>query len=145
MQSDALLRATLDLDADAVASGIEKIHSEYTSVIKYNDENSLSSVLTLAYLSSMKWYFRPVREMPTVRGFADFVFIPKPRYAIDYPALVVELKWNDKASTAMQQIKERRYTDALQQYTGNILLIGINYDKTNKTHTCVIEQMQKES
>lgn len=143
MQSDALLRATLDLDADAVASGIEKIHCEYASIIKYNDENSLSSVLTLAYLSSMKWYFRPVREMPTGRGFADFVFIPKPRYAIDYPALVVELKWNDKASTALQQIKERRYTDALQQYTGNILLVGINYDKTNKTHTCAIEEIQK--
>ena len=145
MQSDALLMATLDLDADAVASGIEKIHSEYASIIKYNDENSLSSVLTIAYLSSMKQYFRPVRELPTGRGFADFVFIPKPRYAIDYPALVVELKWNEKASTAMQQIKERRYTDALRQYTGNILLVGINYDKTNKTHTCVIEQIQKES
>ncbi len=145
MQSDALLMATLDLDADAVASGIEKIHSEYASIIKYNDENSLSSVLTIAYLSSMKHYFRPVRELPTGRGFADFVFIPKPRYAIDYPALVVELKWNEKASTALQQIKERRYTDALRQYTGNILLVGINYDKTNKTHTCVIEQIQKES
>ncbi len=143
MQSDALLRATLDLDAEAVASGIEKIHSEYASVIKYNDENSLSSVLTIAYLSSMQWYFRPVRELPTGRGFADFVFVPKPRYAEDYPALVVELKWNEKASTALQQIKERRYTDSLMQYTGDILLVGINYDKANKTHTCVIEEMQK--
>ncbi len=143
MQSDALLRATIDLDAEAVASGIEKIHSEYASVIKYNDENSLSSVLTIAYLSSMNRYFRPVRELPTGRGFADFVFVPKPRYAEDYPALVVELKWNEKASTALQQIKERRYTDSLMQYTGNILLVGINYDKANKTHTCVIEEMQK--
>ena len=145
MQSDALLRSTLDLDAAAVASGIEKIHSEYASVIKYHDENSLSSVLTIAYLSSMQWYFRPVRELPTGRGFADFVFIPKPRYAADYPALVVELKWNEKASTALQQIKEKHYTDSLLQYTGNILLVGINYDKTNKTHTCVIEEMQKEA
>ena len=96
MQSDALFRSTLDLDAEAVASGIEKIHSEYASVIKYHDENSLSSVLTIAYLSSMQWYFRPVRELPTGRGFADFVFIPKPRYAADYPALVVELKWKKK-------------------------------------------------
>ena len=144
MQSDALLRSTLDLDAEAVASGIEKIHSEYASVIKYHDENSLSSVLTIAYLSSMQWYFRPVRELATGRGFADFVFIPKPRYAADYPALVVELKWNERASTALQQIKEKHYTDSLLQYTGKILLVGINYDKTNKTHTCVIEEMQKE-
>ncbi len=144
MQSDVLLRATLDLDAETVASGIEKIHSEYASVIKYNDENSLSSVLTIAYLSSMNRYFRPVRELPAGRGFADFVFIPKPRYASDYPALVVELKWNQKASTALQQIKEKHYTDSLLQYTGNILLVGINYDKTNKTHTCVIEEIQKD-
>ncbi len=144
MQSDALLRSTLDLDAEAVASGIEKIHSEYASVIKYHDENSLSSVLTIAYLSSMQWYFRPVRELPAGRGFADFVFIPKPRYAADYPALVVELKWNEKASTALQQIKEKHYTDSLLQYTGSILLVGINYNKTNKTHTCIIEEMQKE-
>ena len=145
LQSDALLQATLDLDAEAVASGIEKIHSEYASVIKYNDENSLSSVLTLAYLSSMQWYVRPVRELPTGRGFADFVFIPKPRYAADYPALVVELKWNQKASTALEQIKEKRYTDSLLRYTGDILLVGINYDKTSKTHTCVIEELQKEA
>ena len=144
-QSDALLQATLDLDTEAVASGIEKIHSEYASVIKYNDENSLSSVLTLAYLSSMQWYFRPVRELPTGRGFADFVFIPKPRYAADYPALVVELKWNRKASTALEQIKEKHYTDSLLRYTGDILLVGINYDKTSKTHTCVIEELQKEA
>ena len=144
-QSDALLQATLDLDTEAVASGIEKIHSEYASVIKYNDENSLSSVLTLAYLSSMQWYFRPVRELPTGRGFADFVFIPKPRYAADYPALVVELKWNQKASTALQQIKEKHYTDSLLRYTGDILLVGINYDKASKTHTCVIEELQKEA
>ncbi len=144
-QSDALLQATLDLDAKAVASGIEKIHSEYASVIKYNDENSLSSVLTLAYLSSMQWYFRPVRELPTGRGFADFVFIPKPHYAADYPALVIELKWNRKASTALEQIKEKRYTDSLLRYTGDILLVGINYDKTSKTHTCVIEELQKEA
>ncbi len=144
MQSDALLRATLDLDAEAVASGIEKIHSEYASVIRYNDEKSLSSVLTLAYLSSMQWYFRPVRELPTGRGFADFVYVPKPRFAADFPALVVELKWNEKASTALQQIKERHYTDSLLQYTGDIILVGISYDKKSKQHTCVIEELDKE-
>ncbi len=145
MQSDELLNATLDLDAEAVAAGIEKIHSEYTSVIRYNDENSLSSVLTIAYLSSMRYYFRPVRELPTGRGFADFVFIPKPRFTSRYPALVVELKWNEKASTALQQIKERHYTDSLLRYTGDILLVGINYDKKSKQHTCVIEELQKDN
>lgn len=66
------------MDGDAVAKEIEKIHREYVSVIQYNNENSLSSVLSIAYLSAMQYYFKPIREFPAGRGFADFVFIPKP-------------------------------------------------------------------
>lgn len=77
------------------------------STIEYNDENSLSSVLTIAYLSSMEYYFKPIRELPSGRGFADFVFIPKPTYSTTYPALLVELKWNHNAYTAINQIKEK--------------------------------------
>lgn len=138
--SQNLLEATLDMDAEAVAQYIEEIHSEYASVIQYHDENSLSSVLALGYLSAMEYYFKPVRELPTGRGFADFVFLPKPEYIDSYPALVVELKWNKSAETALQQIKEKQYPASLAQYTGNILLVGINYDKKTKEHTCVIEE-----
>lgn len=91
-ESECLLDATLDMDGNTVAAQIEKIHNEYTSVIQYNGENSLSSILAIAYLSSMQYYFKPVRELPTGRGFADFVYIPKPEYIHDYPALIVELK-----------------------------------------------------
>ena len=73
--SEQLLDATLDINGAAVAAQIEKIHNEYASSIQYNNENSLSSVLTIAYLSAMQYYFKPVRELPTGRGFADFVFI----------------------------------------------------------------------
>ncbi|MBE5875241.1 MAG: AAA family ATPase [Lachnospiraceae bacterium] len=137
-----LLNATLDMEEVAVAEGIERIHSEYASVIQYNSENSLSSVLSIAYLSAMQYYFKPIRELPTGRGFADFVFIPKREYAADYPALVVELKWNKDVSTAIQQIKEKKYPESLLQYTGEILLVGINYDKKSKVHQCVIEKLQ---
>lgn len=142
-ESDNLLEATLDMDENAVAEGIEKIHTQYISSIQYNNENSLSSVLAIAYLSAMQYYFRPVREMPTGRGFADFVFIPKPEYVEEYPALLVELKWNKNANAAIQQIKERKYPSAFEQYTGNILLVGISYDKKNKEHQCVIEELVK--
>ncbi len=84
-ESETLLDATLDMDNKKVASQIEKIHDEYISAIQYNNENSLSSVLAVAYLSAMQYYFKPVRELPTGRGFADFVFIPKPEYKADYP------------------------------------------------------------
>ncbi len=141
-ESDELLDATLRLDGDTVAKQFGKIHDGYASVIQYNNENSLSSVLAIAYVSAIKYYFRPVRELPAGRGFADFVFIPKPEYRNEYPALVVELKWNKNVQTALQQIKEKEYPKSLEEYTGNILLVAINYDK-KKNHQCLIEQYEK--
>ena len=143
-ESDKLLEATLDMDEKTVAEQIEKIHSEYASVIQYHNENALSSILSVAYLSAMQYYFKPLRELPTGRGFADFVFLPKPEYKNDYPALVVELKWNRNVKTALQQIKEKKYPDSIRNYTGNILLIGISYDKGSKDHQCLIEEYDKE-
>lgn len=142
-ESENLLDATIDMDSRKVAEQIEKIHSQYVSVIQYNNENSLSSVLTIAYLSSMQYYYKPIREMPSGRGFADFVYLPKPEYTDEYPALVVELKWNKNAKTAMQQIKDKKYTESLSDYTGNILMVGINYDKSGKKHECIIEKYSK--
>ena len=140
-ESETLLDATLDMDNETVAAQIEKIHNEYASVIRYHDENSLSSVLAIAYLGTMQYYFKPVREFPTGRGFADFIFIPKPEYKSAYPALVVELKWNQKVQTAIQQIKDRKYPSSISDYTGDILLVGINYDKKSKKHLCIIEKV----
>lgn len=71
-------------------------------------------------------------------------FIPKPEYIFDYPALIVELKWNKNARTALQQIKERKYPESIKQYTGDILLVGVNYDKKTKKHQCLIESYEKQ-
>lgn len=140
-ESHALLDAVLDEDEEAVADILETIHNQYTSIIQYNDENSLSSVLAIAFLGAMEYYFKPIRELPTGRGFADFVYIPKPQYAQDYPALLVELKWNKNASTALAQIKDKKYPESLLDFTKNIILVGINYDKKTKEHTCRIEKV----
>lgn len=141
--SEELLEATLNMDTDAVAEDIEKIHMEYASVIQYNNENSLSSVLAIGYLSAMQYYFKPIRELPSGCGFADFVFIPKPEYIQDYPALVVELKWNQSAQTALQQIRDKKYPMSIQEYTGDMLLVWINYDKKTKEYQCLIEKYKK--
>ena len=101
-------------------------------------------MLTIAYLSAMQYYFKPIRELPTGRGFADFVFIPKPEYIQDYPALVAELKWNQNAKTALQQIKDKKYPESMEQYSGDILLIGISYDKKSKEHQCKIEKWDQD-
>ena len=92
----------------------------------------------------MQYYFKPIRELPTGRGFADFVFVPKPEYRNDYPALIVELKWNQNARTALQQIREKNYPASILDYTGEILLVGIKNDKDSKQHQCLIEKYEKE-
>jgi len=127
------------MDSNAVAELIERFHMDYTSALQYNNENSLSSVLSIAYLSAMQYYFKPVREMPAGRGFADLVFLPKKEYP-ELPALLMELKWNKSAEGAIRQVKERKYVKTLENYTGEILLIGINYSKKEKRHQCVIEK-----
>lgn len=142
-ESEQLLRDTLQMDGDAVAKEIKKIHREYVSVIQYNNENSLSSVLSIAYLSAMQYYFKPIREFPAGRGFADFVFIPKPEFQKFYPALVVELKWNKDVKTALDQIKDRKYPDSVACYAGELLMVGINYNEKTKEHECRIEKYGK--
>lgn len=125
---------------DRVAAGLDHAHTEVASILTYNDENSLACAINIAYYSARKDY-RIIRELPTGRGFADVVFLPLPDSG--KPALVVELKYDRSASTAIQQIKDRQYTRTLEGYSGEILLVGINYDKNSadKPHSCVIEKV----
>lgn len=140
-KSDELLEATINGKADIVAEMIEQVHDENTSILKYNDENSLSCVLSLAYYSAKKSYVM-YRELAGGKGFADLVFIP--RKECQTPAFIVELKWNKSAEAAIDQIKQKKYTESLKDYSGEILLVGLNYDKdAEKKHTCVIERVIK--
>lgn len=118
---------------------IEVAHESYASVFKYNDENSLSCVLTMAYFTAPAYYM-VVRELPSGKGFVDFAFLPR-RESGNKPAILVELKFNKTAETAISQIAERRYTGVLRQYKGEVLLVGINYDRKSKQHTCEIRSI----
>ena len=140
--SEKLLADTLLCNAESVADALDKAHTEVSSILSYNDENSMCCAVGLAYYSARKDYLL-VREFPTGKGFADIVFLPLP-YA-NKPAIVVELKYNKTATAAIQQIKDRKYTQSLENYAGEILLVGINYDRGNKNkpHSCVIEKVTK--
>lgn len=142
--SEKLLQDTLLCDGKSVAEGLDKAHTEVSSILTYNNENSLGCAIGLAYYSARKDY-RLIREFPTGRGFADVVFLPLP--SSKKPALVVELKYDKTAVAAIRQIKDRNYTQALSGYTGEILLVGINYDRdcTDKPHSCVIERVEKQA
>ncbi len=142
--SEQLLEDTLRGDAARVAEGLDRAHTEVASILTYNDENALGSAIGLAYYSARKDY-RLIREFPSGKGFADVVFLPLPYTG--RPALVVELKYDKSVSAAISQIRDRHYVQALENYAGEILLVGINYDKANpdKPHSCVIEKAEKQS
>jgi hypothetical protein len=136
-QSESLLQATLDGDEETVAKGVDAAHDENTSILSYNNENSLACVLSIAYYYAKNDYVM-YRELPTGKGFADIVLIP--RKNVDSPALVIELKCGQTVDAAIDQIKRKDYPARLVDYAGNLLLVGINYDRQTKTHTCRIEK-----
>lgn len=141
--SEKLLEDTLSGDEESVAIGLDRAHMEVASILTYNDENSLGCAIGLAYYSARKDY-KLIRELPAGKGFADVVFLPLSH--TKKPALVVELKYDKTADAAIRQIKDRKYTHALEGYDGEILLVGINYEKENrdKPHSCVIERIEKD-
>ncbi|MGN0062193.1 MAG: AAA family ATPase [Alloprevotella sp.] len=139
--SQNLLEATIAGNEEAVARAIDVAHDEHTSILSYNDENSLACVLTVAYIWARNEYIIH-REYATGKGYADLVMIP--RRNVEKPALIIELKFNHTADTAIDQIKRKQYPAKITEYTGELLLVGINYDKETKQHSCKIERSMKE-
>ena len=135
--SKKLLESLWNMDGDAVAKGIAQAHEEI-SILRYNDENSLSCCINLAFYYARE-YYTIIRELPTGKGFADICLIPRKLHA-DKPAVIIELKKDKSAQGAIQQIKDKHYLKALEDYKGNLLLVGINYGK-DKKHTCEIEKV----
>lgn len=120
-----------------MAEGIRQAHFE-TSHLQYNDENALSYTISLALYAARNFY-TVHRELAGGQGFADLVFLPRKKFQ-EKPALVVELKWNESANGAIEQIKKKEYCKSLEEYKGNILLVGVNYNKKTKKHECIIEE-----
>ena len=161
-KSKQLLQTTLDGDAEAVARGIDLAHDEETSILSYNNKNSMACVLSIAYYYAKNDYIihRELASGKTAiereqsqaclnsaereqvrtkfKGFADLVLLP--RKNVDSPAIVIELKYDKDADTAIAQIKRKKYPAKVAQHTADLLLVGINYDKETKTHSCVIER-----
>jgi hypothetical protein len=135
--SEQLLQATLRGDEEAVARGVDAAHDENTSILSYNDENSLACVLSIAYYYASNNYIIH-RELATGKGFADLVLIP--RKNVDSPAIIIELKYDKAVDTAIEQIKRRQYPAKVAQYADNLLLVGITYERDTKLHRCCIEK-----
>jgi hypothetical protein len=138
--SDLLLKATIRGDEEAVAAAIEEAHSAGIAPLFYNEEQALRSVIRFAYISCVDEYLR-IEELPTGIGYADVVYIPKKGSAL--PVMIVELKMNKSADSAIEQIKNRNYPQALKDYGSDILLVGVSYDDKTKKHSCRIEKISR--
>lgn len=140
---ELLQKLIFEKDAEYVSNCLQSVHQQLSSIMSFNLENDLCITVNNALTAASQYYYQPKRELPSGIGFADLVYIPKKEYIGMVPALVIELKWNKSAQTAIDQIKEKHYCDSIKEYTGNILLVGINYDKDSKNHTCLIEEYSK--
>ncbi len=138
--SDFLLQNTLNMDEEAVAAAIEAAHTAGTSPVFYNNEQALRSVIRFAYITCVDEFLR-IDELPSGHGYADVVFFPKKNSAM--PLILIELKWDKTEKGAIGQIKRKDYPQAVKEYGGDILLVGINYDSKSHKHTCKIEEYQK--
>ena len=138
--TDVLLNDIWSLNSEAVAKIFDEAHQDHTSILTYNNENSLANVIAISLFLSTTNTYNVVRELPTGKGFADLVYLPKS--GVNKPALLIELKFDKSALTAITQIKEKNYLQFFKDYKGEVLLVGINYSKGTKTHQCIIERAQ---
>ncbi len=136
--TDVLLNDIWSLNSEAVAKIFDEAHQDHTSILTYNNENSLANVIAISLFLSTTNTYNVVRELPTGKGYADLVYLPKP--GVNKPALLIELKFDKSALTAVTQIKEKNYLQFFKDYKGEVLLVGINYSKDAKTHQCIIER-----
>ena len=136
--TDVLLNDIWSLNSEAVAKIFDEAHQDHTSILTYNNENSLANVIAISLFLSTTNTYNVVRELPTGKGYADLVYLPKS--GVNKPALLIELKFDKSALTAITQIKEKNYLQFFKDYKGEVLLVGINYSKDTKTHQCIIEK-----
>ena len=137
--SKKTLGDTLAGNEKNVAEALDKLCGTNYAPQYYNGEQALRSVIKLAYLAAVDHYIK-IEELPSGKGLADIVYIPQ--RGSQYPALIVEMKWNKSEESAISQIKQKNYPAVLQNYGGEILLVGINYDLKEKNHQCSIERAE---
>lgn len=137
--SKGLLQNTLNGNEAAVADTISKVRETNYAPMFYNNEQALRYVIKFAYIVCIDYYLK-VEELPTGKGIADVVFIPKRDTSL--PSMIVELKWNESADSAIEQIKKKSYPAIFNGYDGELVLVGINYNEKTKDHSCKIERIE---
>ena len=138
--SEKLIRDTVDGKENEVARALQEAHDSGIDPLFYNDEQALRAIVKAAYIAAIDHYIR-IEELPSGHGYADILFLPKKAADNRYPAMLIELKWNKTAESAIEQIKCGNYPQAVKDYGKDLLLVGISYDSDSKEHRCRIERL----
>ncbi|MCQ2249925.1 MAG: ATP-binding protein [Bacteroidales bacterium] len=136
-QAEELLRRTIACDEEYVAQALNDAHRSICHPLKYNNESAFQNAMVIAYYTAPAKYY-VIQELPSGEGFADIALIP---HVPNVPAIIIELKVNGSKGLAISQIKDRKYDEVLKYFQGDLLFVGVNYDKESKVHTCKIEKV----
>lgn len=141
-ESEKMLAATLSRDTKTMTEILKFIHDTESPILSYNNEAELSTVVNLAYLAARDRY-RVEREDKAGEGFVDFIFYPERR---ETDGIILELKVDSTPEEAIRQTQDKNYVlrfkgklGEMPKYTGNVLAVGISYDKKSKKHSCKVE------
>ena len=139
-RSQDLLASTLAMDGNSVAKTFDELHRRLVSLFDKTNEAALSVLASVAYIDASD-SFIALKEPNLGLGRADIALLPLRKG--ENPALVIELKVSDSADSAIEQIKAKEYYKPLEGYYGEVLLVGISFDKDTLKHTCKIERIIK--
>ena len=140
-QSRDLLIATMKGDKAFVEKTFDDYHERFVSLFDKSNEAALSVLASVAYEDASRFYI-PLKEPNLGKGRADIAFLPLRKG--ERPALVIELKVHDSAESAIEQIRNKEYYRPLESYFGEVVLVGISFDKDTLKHSCRIERIQKQ-
>ena len=144
---EKMLNALKRKDMERFAEEYQGVLLELPSYHDLKDENSYH-MMTLGMCAFLRKDYDIKSNRETGEGRSDICLYAKHDR---YPNLILEFKYTKDekddleklAEKALEQIKEKQYPQSLLQYTGQIILIGINYDKKTKEHSCKIERFER--
>jgi len=136
--SNELYEATIKGDTEFINKTLDYNHQIFSTMYGKNTEAVLQMIIHLSYYNCRDNY-TILKESSVSTGRADVAFIPKD---YNHIPMIVELKQNGTAETALEQIESKKYINIFDGYHGKVLFVGINYESKTLCHDSKIEYVE---
>ena len=138
-RSDAVLEAIAEMDEETVSAVFELIHSRYSKG-RYSDAGILRVAITTAFCNSEDGSYIAWEKLASAEGLAAVLLRPRKDSGV-LPALV-EMREGGPSENAIAHLEEA-YAGLLQKkgYQGDVMLVGVWYDRETGKHACRMERM----